>query len=104
VDVQAAPTVTGAELPRPGSRRRRYVIWYLLIAPNVILFLVFGLIPMLATLAASFTQWSLLGSPHWIGLGNYQRLASDPDFWTSLRATFEYELLFVLPSAALALW
>ena len=78
MQVGTAPLANNVAPLRRASRWRRYLIWYLLIAPNVVLFLLFGLIPILATLVASFTQWSLLGSPHWIGLQNYQRLATDP--------------------------
>ena len=94
--------VRGATPLRP-RRWKRYLIWYALIAPNVVLFAIFGLIPMLATVVISLTQWNILGAPHWIGLQNYQRLVKDPEFWISLRVTVEYVVLFLVPTAALAL-
>ncbi len=88
---------------RKPSRWGRYVIWYALITPNVILFTIFGLVPIVATVLISLTQWNILGSPHWVGLQNYQRLIKDPEFWISLRVTVEYVVLFLVPTAALGL-
>ena len=95
------------EVPAARSRQprrwRRYLIWYALIAPNLILFAIFGLLPILATVAISFTRWNILGNPQWIGLQNYQRLVGDPIFWTTLRVTVTYVVLFVVPTAAASL-
>jgi multiple sugar transport system permease protein len=82
---------------------QRYLIWYAFIAPNVILFAIFGLLPILATILISFTRWNILGTPTWVGLGNFQRLLHDNEFWTSLRVTLVYAILFVIPSATIAL-
>src|SRR4051812_34847512 len=92
VKVLAMQNVTPAVDPRPIGRRkparwRRYLVWYALIAPNVILFMIFGLLPIVATVLISFTRWNILGSPSWIGLQNFQRLLHDAEFWTSLRVT-----------------
>jgi multiple sugar transport system permease protein len=97
-----AATVQGS-VKRKLARWRRYLIWYLFIAPNITLFLIFGLLPIIATVLISFTRWNILGSPMWIGLDNFQRLTHDNEFWTSLRVTLTYAVLFVLPSAAIAL-
>ncbi|MGI8549435.1 MAG: carbohydrate ABC transporter permease [Dehalococcoidia bacterium] len=88
---------------RRAGRWRRNLIWYAMIAPNVLLFAIFGLIPIGATVVISFTKWNILGSPSWIGFQNYQRLAQDTVFWTSLRVTISYVLLFVIPAAAISL-
>jgi multiple sugar transport system permease protein len=82
---------------------RRHLVWYALIAPNVILFAIFGLLPIVATVLISFTRWNILGSPSWLGLQNFQRLSHDAEFWTSLRVTLVYAILFVIPSAGIAL-
>ena len=46
--------------------------------------------PMIASLYLSFTDYSLLAPPEWIGLKNYQRMMSDPRLLNSLRVTFTY--------------
>lgn len=103
----ATQPVTALAARRPkrlrSARWRRYLIWYALIAPNVVLFAIFGLLPMIATVGISFTRWNILGSPQWIGLQNYQRLVADPIFWVSLRVTASYVVLFVVPTAAVSL-
>ncbi|MCD8170953.1 MAG: sugar ABC transporter permease, partial [Clostridiales bacterium] len=52
--------------------------------------------PFLASLYYSFTQYSVLGQPKFIGLGNYIRLFTiDPDFKKSILVTMEYALISV---------
>ncbi|MGV8847953.1 MAG: carbohydrate ABC transporter permease [Propionibacteriaceae bacterium] len=46
--------------------------------------------PMIASLYLSFTDYSLLAPPEWIGLKNYERMMSDPRLLNSLRVTFTY--------------
>ncbi len=49
----------------------------------------------LASFAISFTDWDLIGAPHWTGLGNYRSMISSHLFWVTLRNTFYYVLLYV---------
>jgi multiple sugar transport system permease protein len=81
---------------------------YLFIAPWLIGFLVFSLGPIVLSVFMSFTRWSLLSPPQWVGLGNYQDiLFNDPLVYTSLWNTAYYVFfsvpLGVLLSLALAL-
>jgi multiple sugar transport system permease protein len=83
---------TASAAPGVGRRNRR--LWnqeavegYICIAPWLIGFVAFVAGPMIAALVISFTYWSLLAPPEWIGLENYQRLVSDPLFTTSLYNT-----------------
>jgi ABC-type sugar transport system permease subunit len=46
--------------------------------------------PMIASLYLSFTDYSLLDSPKWIGLGNYVRMLGDEQLHAALRVTFGY--------------
>lgn len=55
----------------------------------------FLLYPVLASLYFSFCNYSVLQSPVWIGLDNYQRLATDGVFWKSLQNTLFYAGLAV---------
>jgi len=57
--------------------------------------LVFVLGPVIAGLLLSFTQWDILSSPRWIGIGNYKELLHDTLFWTGLKNTAYYVLLTV---------
>ena len=59
--------------------------------------------PILASLYYSFCDYSILKSPVWIGLENYQQLAQDGLFWKSLRNTLFYAGLSVPLGTVVAL-
>jgi multiple sugar transport system permease protein len=52
---------------------------YILMAPYVILFLTFTIIPVFMSLGISFTYFNLLETPRFIGLDNYVKLLLDDD-------------------------
>jgi multiple sugar transport system permease protein len=51
--------------------------------------------PILASAYLSFTDYSLIGSPTWIGGHNYERMLHDPRFYHALKVTFTYVLVSV---------
>jgi len=69
--------------PRRGRRSR--LLWkeaiygYIFILPWIIGFLAFTAFPMLYGAYISFTDYSGLADPEWVGLDNYQRLFSGAD-------------------------
>jgi ABC-type sugar transport system permease subunit len=65
---------------------------YVLIAPAIISAAVFLYIPIAYSGFWSFTEYSGLGSPKWVGLANYRDLLGDEDFLKALWNT----VLFVL--------
>lgn len=72
---------------------RREALWgFLFISPWIIGFLLFTLLPTLATLGLSFTNFSLASSAPlaFVGLKNYQDMLSDPQVWASLGVTFTF--------------
>jgi multiple sugar transport system permease protein len=64
---------------------------------------VFTAYPVFASLYYSFCDYSILKSPVWCGLENYQQLAQDGLFWKSLRNTLFYAGLSVPLGTAMAL-
>ena len=55
---------------------------YAFLIPNLVGFLIFTFIPVLASLAISFTKWDLLsGNIQMVGLSNYAQLVQDTYFW-----------------------
>jgi multiple sugar transport system permease protein len=52
----------------------------LLLLPNIIGFLAFTLIPVIASFVLSFTTWDMLSPIKWIGISNYTDLLHDPTF------------------------
>ncbi len=54
---------------------------YAFLAPNLIGFLIFTSLPVLASLGLSFTKWDLLSDgPQFVGLKNFVELVKDPYF------------------------
>ena len=68
---------------------------YIFLAPWIIGFLSFTVIPMILSLYFSFTQYDILSTPKWIGLTNYINLAIDAKVHKSLQITFTYVALSV---------
>jgi multiple sugar transport system permease protein len=62
----------------------------LFILPSLIGFLVFYVTPLVRGVYQSLTQYNILQSPHFIGLGNYRAIYHDPIFWNALKVTAEY--------------
>lgn len=61
---------------------------YILMAPYVLLFMTFTIIPVFMSLGISFTYFNLLEAPRFIGVDNYLKLLLDDDvFIISLRNT-----------------
>ncbi len=56
---------------------------YLMIAPFMLLFLVFTVFPVFLSIALSFTQFNLLEFPDFIFMDNYIRLFLDDDIFTT---------------------
>jgi len=70
------------------------IIAYL--TPGMTGFLVFIIIPLIASLIISLFSWSLLGTSEFVGLDNYRRMISgeDPAFYTILKNTVVFALLY----------
>jgi multiple sugar transport system permease protein len=53
-------------------------------------FVAFFLIPTIRGIYLSFTEYSILGDPTWIGLKNYTSIFADELFWNSMAVTVQY--------------
>jgi multiple sugar transport system permease protein len=80
---------------KPATMRREALTAYLLISPNLIVFGVFMLLPLVLTFVISTQETSGLGPAEWVGLGNYIELVSDGVFWRSLINTVGYAAVTV---------
>jgi multiple sugar transport system permease protein len=76
-----------------------------LVAPAVVLLVVFFLVPVLLCLVLSFTNTRLVSpqGPQFVGFDNFTRLFSDPVFWKSLRNTVYFAVVVVPLQSGLAL-
>ena len=71
------------------------VMGRLFVAPPVILFLMFTLIPMIMAIGMSFTKYDVINPPTFAGLDNFRKLLRDEFFWIAMKNTCVYTLLYV---------
>jgi multiple sugar transport system permease protein len=76
-------------------RRTRALKGYAYLAPWIVGFLAFVGGPMVFSLAMSFTRYSVLAPPEFIGIENFQFAMSDQLGLSSLGRSFEYAILAV---------
>ncbi|MFX5960850.1 hypothetical protein ABTE72_18985, partial [Acinetobacter baumannii] len=76
--------------PRVLAAERRSGLLFAL--PAILGFLAFALFPMLFSLVMSFTDWTIVGRPHFVGWESYRAVAVDPLFARSLWASAYYTL------------
>lgn len=75
----------------------------LLGVPALAFFGVFAILPLGVALYLSFTRWSGLGSPEWVGLANWRTLATDGSTATSLVLTIRLMILTWLVQTPISL-
>src|ERR1700712_2041239 len=96
--------------PEPAARRLmrwadRGISPYLYVAPFFLLFIGFGLFPILFNAYVSLTDRDLLrpGAEIFTGLKNYRELIGDEYFWNSVKNTFLLMVMCAVPQLGLAL-
>lgn len=68
---------------------------WLFMLPGIVLLAVFVFWPIIYSLPLAFTDYSVIADAKFIGLDNFKRALSDPDFITSMVNSFIY--VFVVP-------
>jgi multiple sugar transport system permease protein len=77
--------------PRLSLTKKEAIAGYLFIFPWILGFLILRFGPMVASFIFSFTEYTILKPPKFIGLGNFIKMfTTDPNFWISLRVTLSY--------------
>jgi multiple sugar transport system permease protein len=69
---------------------------FVFVLPWVIGFIVFTVIPMIAAVYISMTDWSILGNSNFIGIENYLNIFKDEKFYKALMVTIRYAV-FAIP-------
>ena len=103
VTIQPSPTVIPKTRRRVWYRRIRWanqVPAYLFLLPALIVFGVFAWYPILKTVIFSFQNVDLHRESTWIGLENFQRMLTDPNFIISWKNSF----LFAALSIGIGFW
>jgi raffinose/stachyose/melibiose transport system permease protein len=82
----APPAVRVQEPTTSGGGRSGSVLWMAL--PALLMFVAFGVIPLIGVLALSFTTWDGIGAIHPSGLTSWSAALTDPGLLHSLGVTF----------------
>ena len=77
-------------------RHQRALAPWLFLLPAMIMFAIYVIGPIFESMAISFYDWDGLGTPKYIGLGNYVELYHDPDFWVALKNNVIWLIGFLL--------
>jgi multiple sugar transport system permease protein len=90
---------------RPRTSRAEARTARALVAPAVVLLVVFFFVPVVLCFVLSFTNARLISphGPEFVGLDNFTRLLSDPVFWKSLRNTLYFGIVVVPLQSGFAL-
>lgn len=117
-----APSVSTAQIAgrpsKPGQRRvtpsragrvrGEGIVALAYLWPGMAGFACFIVIPLVGSLVISLFDWPLFGAPTFVGISNYQKLFSDPTFYTVLFNTavfaFIYTALNIAIALAVSLW
>lgn len=85
--------------------RSRNITGYLLLAPYLILFLVFMVLPLVYGLILSFMQYEMISPlpPHFVGLSHYIAAFHDHYFWKAMSVTCIFVFISVPITIVLAL-
>lgn len=76
---------------------------WLFVAPMVMGFILLLVVPLVMALYMSLTDWPLLGEANFVGLQNYQDIATDSEFWRVLGNTLYFAAGLVPLNIILAL-
>ena len=83
--------------------KRETLISYLMIAPEMILMLIFIFIPIVYAFYISLFDWNAMGTKTFVGISNYLKMMQDLTFKSSLLVTGKYALIYVLTVYVLSL-
>ncbi len=84
---------------QPSRRSKTYregLTPWLFLAPGLLMFIVYVLLPIFQSIWISFHDWDGLGEKVWIGFGNYRELLDDDSFYVSLKNNLIWLLLYLL--------
>ena len=92
INVQQQSPV-GNPLPAKKSKWSGSLTGYLFIAPNLIGFAAFTLLPLVFALVVSFADWDVVSGLEgitWVGVSNFTDAFADRSFWKAMRITLIY--------------
>ncbi len=78
------------------KRNQRHLAPLLFLAPGVLMFLIYVILPIFQSIWISFEDWDGLGPRTWVGFANYVELFQDEAFYTSLYNNILWLALYLL--------
>ena len=97
VTADSQTAMRGSRFTARKSTRKAILIWSFL-APSLVIFLLYRILPLGWNVLLSFQAWSPMKPAVFIGLDNYRRLWSDPEFLDSLWVTLRFVTVSVASS------
>lgn len=86
------------------SQAKRQAFWGLFfVMPAVLFFIIMRVYPVLSAVWVSFTDWTLLSPPQFVGWRNYVGLLRDEDFIMACKASVYFAVGAGIPTAVLSL-
>lgn len=86
-----------AKTKRLTEQKQNTISGYLFVSPFFILYVIFGLFPMLFSFYLSFFRWDGLAPMEYVGLRNFEIIFNDNIFFQSIINTFIMGILGTLP-------
>lgn len=77
------------------KNQQRLAPW-LFLAPGILMFTVYVIIPIFQSMNISFYAWDGLGQREWVGMENYVELMDDEAFYTALKNNVIWLVLYML--------
>ncbi|MEM6727193.1 MAG: sugar ABC transporter permease, partial [Pseudomonadota bacterium] len=103
-DAASIPVSRGNQPQQPSflSRNKLAIAPWIFLAPALVFFAIYVVIPIFESLYLSLFEWNGLydaqgnSTAVYIGFENYVKLWDDPNFWTSLRNNIAWLILYML--------
>ena len=80
---------------KTAAYRKNNAAGYLCISPWVMGFICFSLLPVIAAIAISMTDWNMIRPANYVGLRNYTHLIHDQYFLIGMAKTFKYAAMVI---------
>ena len=79
-------------------RRQETIAGYLFLLPNILGFLVFSSVPVVATFTISLLDWDLIRAPRFVGIDNYIKLLTDDPVFRKVLFNTAYYVIGTVPA------
>ncbi|WP_420176475.1 carbohydrate ABC transporter permease [Luteococcus sp. OSA5] len=103
VNPAAAAEAPAPSIPEAPGRRGEGKLAALLLAPTVIGIALFTLVPIIGSMVLAFFDWDIISTPKFVGVKNFQTLASSPTIRVSFLNTFAFVVVAVALQIAVAM-